>query len=409
MSRSTVIDNDTPGVYVTQVDALGNDDGQTIVVEGDAVTQLTDEIQLQLAKKPANNSTIVVDVVLNDFADKAIEFTSSDPRFQVLASPLQIAGSGTPGDTSDDKFIVARATFTFVDGVVDPSWNAPISIDVQARHDTVREDLQIAVVEFQRGAGTTDANYIFPNLRSGLQLLDVEVFDNETAGAVVLESGGSTQLIRDIPAGSGKTDTYDLRLTKAPTANVDVAILTDGLANVVSIDGVAVTPETYQSIGGLQANQIFNGFIIFGDNGTNLTLKRGTGSDLGNFIDEGFFGASLGEAELFRDVVTFGTTGPNRTLTRGSGDFTADGFLAGQTIRVDASGLGGFSADNGDYVILSVSATKITLHGNRSVDRDRHDHRCRGSQQARADRGSEDPCRRGRRQRRRLPDQVGLG
>ena len=35
--------------------------------------------------------------------------------------------------------------------------------------------------------------------------------------------------------------------------------------DVVSIDGVAVTPETYQSIGGLQANQIFNGFIIFGN------------------------------------------------------------------------------------------------------------------------------------------------
>ncbi|GGO80245.1 hypothetical protein GCM10011348_16530 [Marinobacterium nitratireducens] len=313
-----VFDNDTPGVYVTEVDANGDNDGQTIVIEGDATTRLTDEIELQLAMAPSDNSTVVVDVVLNDAADKAIRLSSSDARLVVLATPEQIAGMDTPDDTSDDKFVVARATFTYVDGVSDPNWNDAISIQVEARDDYVREDLQIAVIDFQRGAGTTDADYIFPNLRSGLQLLDVEVYDNETAGAVVLESGGSTQLIYDNPLGSGRNDTYELRLTKAPEENVKVAVLTDGLADVVSIDGSAVTPEDYESVGGLIPTQVYNGKLVYGSGAGNLTLTRGTGSDLG--------------------------------------DFTDDGIYAGQTIRIDGSG-----ANDGDYEVLSISLDGKTL------------------------------------------------
>ena len=152
-------------------------------------------------------------------------------------------------------------------------------------------------------------------------------------------------------------------ICRSPTAHGVFRGLVEnaGLADVIEIDGVAVTPEDYVSVGGLQANQLFNGFIIFGDDGTNLTLTRGTGSDLGNFINEGFFGASFGEAELFSDVLTFGDDGTNLTLTRGSGDFAADGFVEDQMIRVDATGTGGFSENNGDYEILSVSTTEIIL------------------------------------------------
>ena len=127
------------------------------------------------------------------------------------------------------------------------------------------------------------------------------------------------------------------------------------------IDGSAVTPEDYAIIGGLQATQMFNGFIIFGNDGTNLTLERGTGADFGNFIDEGFFGTGFSPLERFSDQLTFGNDGTNLTLTRAAGDFAADGFVAGQNINVDATGDGGFSANNGDYVILSVGALTITL------------------------------------------------
>jgi len=346
--EARVLDNDTPGVYVKEVDAVGNLDDRTIVVEGTDVTELTDEVRLSLAKPPAATTKVVVDIVLNDFADKAIQFfnTNSDGRLTLFNNPTY--------DAVNDRVVVGQMTFT------DGDWNTPIVVGVEARDDYVREDLQIAVVEFERNDATTDADYIFPNLRSGLQLLDVEVYDNETSGAVVLESGTGTQLIKDVPSGSGENDTYSIRLTREPDDTVRVAVLTDGLADVVKIGATTISPEDYAVIGGLRATQMFNGNVIFGDDGTKLTLTRGEGSDLGSFIDEGFFGETDAPNEVFSDTLTFGYDGANLALIGTSGDFTID-FAAGETIRVSAPSAGGFDANNDDYEIAAVTATQITL------------------------------------------------
>ena len=166
-----------------------------------------------------------------------------------------------------------------------------------------------------------DGDYVFPNLRSGPGLLDVEVIDDETAGAVTLESGGSTLLIvDDLATGADETvqDDYTIRLTKRPAAGttVDVAILTDGLADVVEIDGL---PVTYQTIGGLRPTQIFTGSVIFENVAGLGTLTRGTGADLGSFVDEG--------------------------------------FEAGQLLRIGGAG----ASYDGDYVVQSVTDQTITL------------------------------------------------
>ncbi|WP_294608493.1 hypothetical protein [uncultured Roseovarius sp.] len=174
------------------------------------------------------------------------------------------------------------------------------------------------------GATTIDADgdYVFPNLRSGTGLLDIEVIDNDTAGSVVLESGRDTVLIPDdlstILDDESVPDTYELRLTKAPTADVNVAVVTDGLANVSSINGVAVTPDDYVEVGGLRAAQVFVGSIVFDDTGANATLTRGTGEDFGSFISEGW------------DV--------------------------GDLIRISGAGIA-----DGDFEVLSVSESVLTL------------------------------------------------
>jgi len=357
----TVHDNDTPGMFVTEIEPGSFvspsdfvEDGQTLVIEGTSVTQLNDEILLKLAMAPTG--TVVVDIVLNDFADKAIQFFNVDSDIRLVLDPSPIY------DAENDRVVIGQVTFD------SSNWDDPVLVGIQARDDYVREDLQIAVVEFE------DANpedgYDFPNLRSGLQMLDVEVVDNETSGAVVLESGTGTQLIPDDPAGSGENDTYTIRLTREPDETVRVAVLTDGLADVVRIDrngdgdfldtNETVTPNDYAVIGGLQATQMFNGNIIFGDNGTNLTLTRGTGSDQGNFIDEGFFGESLAPNEVYNDTLTFDYDGSNLALISTSGDFTID-FAVGDTIRVSAPSAGGFDANNNDYEISAVTATQITL------------------------------------------------
>ena len=46
-------DNDTPGVFVTQVQpGTSTEDGRTVVIEGDATTALTDELLVRLAAAP---------------------------------------------------------------------------------------------------------------------------------------------------------------------------------------------------------------------------------------------------------------------------------------------------------------------------------------------------------------------
>jgi hypothetical protein len=62
------------------------------------------------------------------------------------------------------------------------------------------------------------------------QELDVDVRDNDSAGLVVTPTNGSTVV------AEGVTDTYSIRLTKAPTASVTVTILTDGKTLVTSAD-----------------------------------------------------------------------------------------------------------------------------------------------------------------------------
>jgi len=48
----TVLDNDQPGIVVTQLDKLGNPDESTVTIEGTAVTQKLDSYRLSLAKEP---------------------------------------------------------------------------------------------------------------------------------------------------------------------------------------------------------------------------------------------------------------------------------------------------------------------------------------------------------------------
>ncbi len=114
---------------------------------------------------------------------------------------------------------------------------------------------------------------------------------------VTLESGTNTQLIVDdlsTVTDESQNDTYELRLTKQPTADVDVAILTDGLADVVSIDGA---PVTLDKIGGYVAAQMFGGTIAI--NGAVIT--RGAGDELGSFFDEGFAVGQLVRLALTAD------------------------------------------------------------------------------------------------------------
>jgi hypothetical protein len=62
-------------------------------------------------------------------------------------------------------------------------------------------------------------------------------------------------------------------------------VLTDGLVDVVKVGATLITDASqYTTIGGYVPTRLFRGSVVI--NGA--TITRGTGGDLGSFIEEGF-------------------------------------------------------------------------------------------------------------------------
>ncbi|TIW58840.1 MAG: hypothetical protein E5V60_27455, partial [Mesorhizobium sp.] len=257
-------DNDTPGIYVTEVaPGTNTEDRRSLVIEGNATTKLNDELLVQLATAPEATDTIVVKLFVNEFSDENIMIYDVDD----------------PNDLDGRMFKGADGYWriTFDSG----NWDDAVRVGIEARDDIPREDPHTAAIFFQLDQALTvdaDHDYVFPNLRSGPGYVDIDVIDNDSAGAVVLESEGNTLLNGD----GSDTDDYTIRLTKAPSTSVHVAVLT--------VNGIAVTPGSgYEIIGGLRPTQIFDGNLVFSNDGGLGKVTRGVGADLGSFVDEGFF------------------------------------------------------------------------------------------------------------------------
>ncbi len=278
----TVYDNDTPGVYAIHVDpssagcaaATPNActlDDRGVVIEGDAAHQLEDKVVVQLAKDPGAGHTITVKITM-------------DAESQRL---LQVVDPGLPGRwTSSTDLTTGTAYYlTFNHS----NWNQPVLLTLQARDNSDPGDPLTAVITWGQG-GVITSDYKFPNLRSGSQRTDVLVYDDETAQVVTIPTGTDTVVTQcgnaacTVPGASpSQTDGYNVRLTTAPTAAVKVAVTPDGLVDVVSIGGVAVTPADYVVIGGDIPARVFNGNVTF----AGATVTRANGSDTGSFLDEG--------------------------------------------------------------------------------------------------------------------------
>src|SRR5262249_28249910 len=139
----TVRDDDTPGVFVLQVQpGTSTEDNRTVVIEGDATTALTDELLVQLAARPADGTVVVVHLKLD--ADSE-EWATVD----AVSDPLA-------------RWDQATRTITF--SSADGDWNAPIRLRVTPRDNDRRQDPRTAVIEFERDAATTDPDYLFPTL-----------------------------------------------------------------------------------------------------------------------------------------------------------------------------------------------------------------------------------------------------
>ena len=392
-----VRDDDTPGVLVQEVQpGTTVEDDRTVVIEGNSTTALLDELLVRLAAAPALG-TVSVRVVLDAVGEEAFTISSADARYDAATRTLK---------------------FTTAD------WNSPVRLVITPRDNTLRQDPRTAVVEFAL-LSADDAAYLVPSPYAPPTRVAVDVIDDETAGVVALESGGSTLVVR-----GGATDDSFLRLTMQPTADVRVAIVTDGLTDVRSINGV---PVTYTPIGGnvrdagvrrhfhgqhlrwpdddhahrrrllpgrgLRGRAVIRLGGVGAANGDRtilsvtaktITLTDATGAS-GTFT--GAVVSQLVRQGLWTGNATFDTA--NRRVVRADGSsWLADGFLEGQRVRVCTTN-GATCADFKIGVIRGDNATqdeKLEFTGEgalpvrRRRDRRRHPPGRRGHLQRRPER-----------------------
>ena len=189
-----VIDDDKAGLIVTQT---GNG---TQVVEGGA----TDTYTIALTRSPASGETVTV---------------------AIGGDSAQVRVNGVAPSTS-----AASVSFTSA------NWNTAQTITVSAVDDSLVENRLLTTLTH----AITSTGGVFTAAVDDHEV-DVDVRDNDAGGLLVTESDGYTLV------APGAPDTYTLRLTKAPMANVTVAILTDGKTLVSSSDsrfsaGAGTTP-----------------------------------------------------------------------------------------------------------------------------------------------------------------------
>ena len=267
-----VHDIDQPAISLIQVDpSAPNDpsgDNQTLVLEGDATTRIVDQYRVHLAIPPAAGTTVAVDITAGD---ARVDLSSMDSRFSVVTPRT----ATTPG--------VYRVTFT------DQNYSDAL-VTITAVDDFAVQDAHTTVLTHTiDAAATTDLRYSNPVTGATPQSLYVKVLDNDSAGVVVRPSNGSTVLNASDPS---QFDTYTLRLTTAPTAPVNIAILGDGQSNV-ALDSRVQLAQIGTALHGL-----YTGTITWDP--TTRTLTRTDGS---SWLDDGFL-----EGQLVR--FNGATTGP---------------------------------------------------------------------------------------------------
>ena len=121
--------------------------------------------------------------------------------------------------SSDNSTFASTATFTFDN----TSWNSPQTVYVQAVDDAV-DEASPHIVTVTLSASSTDNQY------NGISIPNVlaNVTDNDTAGVVVAQSGGST----DVDETGPTTDTFTVVLTSQPATLVNVTVTADAQEQV---------------------------------------------------------------------------------------------------------------------------------------------------------------------------------
>lgn len=201
----------------------------TLTVTGvdDSLVDGTQSASITVSLAGFTSSTATVNVTDNDVAGFLFSQTTgilTGEASEFLTAPNGLSAAVTVRLTSQptSSVVLSLSSSDLTEGTVQPSsivfttgnWNQPQQISIFGVDDFI-DDGDIAYSVVTGAAISSDPSY------SGLNPVDLSVtnIDNDTAGAVIVQSGGTTAV-----AEGGVTDSYTVVLSAQPTANVTITI-----------------------------------------------------------------------------------------------------------------------------------------------------------------------------------------
>ncbi len=192
-----VVDNDKPGLDIRHLgDGSDFGDNETAVLEG--ASGFSDTYSVGLTRAPAAGETVTVTL-------------NTDGQITALS--------------------LAGAAFLEFDA---SNWMTPQIVVVTAVEDG-QDGIEISTITHAIAGGTV-YGAIPP---AEVPELDVTVYDDETPGAIVQETAGSTIVVE-----GGSADTYRVRLTSMPDGDVTLTLRTDTQTLLSTSGGFATTDES---------------------------------------------------------------------------------------------------------------------------------------------------------------------
>ena len=185
-----IVDNDKPGIDIVQVGSGGVADGLTEVLEGSF--GFGDTYRIRLTTAPAAGETVEITLL------------------------------------HDGQLQLSKTVFTFTLGGP-TAWNLYQDVTITANDEAVADGTKLSSIIHVMTSSVTDS--AFNLAASDAPVLDVTVYDNETAGVIVRETGGSTVTVE-----GGEGDSYSIRLTRMPVSPLTLSLNTDTQTKLFSSD-----------------------------------------------------------------------------------------------------------------------------------------------------------------------------
>jgi hypothetical protein len=167
---------------------------------------------------------------------------ATDTYSVVLSSRPSSTVTITPA-TSDGQTTVLPLSLVFTTA----DWSTPQIVTVTAFDDALAEGPHTALITHT--ASSSDANYH----AKGMPQISVNIADNDKAGVIINQSGGSTQGRTEVKEGTPADDSFSIVLETAPTANVDITlshstqiVLKDSLSNIITLP-LTFTPADWNT------------------------------------------------------------------------------------------------------------------------------------------------------------------